>query len=99
MLTESGPQTPDDAQVKAVLDKIGCGRHHSANYCGRRAKGLSLLPEALGNSGARFSHDDRQIPGRRANVTVRIYTPNPRELAHPVFFHAGFCGGQPGHAR
>jgi len=84
------PQAPDDPQLKTVLDRKKTAAASLGHLCGRRAKGLSLLPKALGTPEHVFHIDDRQIPGPAGTVTVRIYTPNPtRGLPILVFFHGG----------
>jgi len=54
--TESGTQTPDDAQVKAVLDKMAAAGITRPNTVADVRKAYLFLPEAIGNSGALFSH-------------------------------------------
>src|SRR5258706_2071113 len=90
MLTESGPQTPDDAQVKAVLDKMAAAGITRPTTVADVRKAYLFYPKLSGTPEHVFHIDDRQIPGPAGNVTVRIYTPNPtRGLPILVFFHGG----------
>src|SRR5258708_12183388 len=104
MLTESGPQTPDDAQVKAVLDKMAAAGITRPTTVADVRKAYLFYPKLSGTPEHVFHIDDRQIPGPACKVTVRIYTPNPTQ-SFPilVFFHlrggwAGPPSGRPPHA-
>src|SRR5258706_6175927 len=101
MLTESGPQTPDDAQVKAVLDKMAAAGITRPTTVADVRKAYLFYPKLSGTPEHVFHIDDRQIPGPAGNVTVRIYTPNPtRGLPILVFFHGRrFVAGGPGSHR
>jgi len=92
-LTESGPQTPDEAPVNAGSRQDGCGRHYSANYVAD-VRRLSLLPEASREIRSTFSHDDRKIIGRRASHSPH-YNPNPTRGCPSWFLSmAGVLCGQ-----
>jgi acetyl esterase len=89
-LTESGPQTPDDAQGKAVLDKMTAAGITRPTTVADVRKAYLFYPKLSRTPEHVFRIDDRQIPGPAGNVTVRIYTPNPtRGLPILVFFHGG----------
>jgi acetyl esterase/lipase len=89
-LTESGPQTPDDAQVNAVLDKMAAAGITRPTTVADVRKAYLFYPKLSGTPEHVFHIDDRKIIGPAGNVTVRIYTPNPtRGLPILVFFHGG----------
>jgi len=90
MLTESGPQTPDDAQVKAVLDKMAAAGITRPTTVADVRKAYLFYPKLSGTPEHVFHIEDRQIPGPLGNITVRVYTPTPTSgLPILVFFHGG----------
>src|SRR5258708_18874160 len=92
MLTESGPQTPDDAQVRAVLDKMAAAGITRPTTVADVRKAYLFYPKLSGTPEHVFHIEDQPA----GNVTVRIYTPNPtRCLSILVFFHGrGFVVGR-----
>jgi len=89
MLTESVPQTPDDAQVKAVLDKMAAAAS-LGQLLWQTCESLSLLTRSSRETPEHVFHiDDRQIPGPAGMSQSRIYTLNQREACHPGFLHGG----------
>src|SRR5260370_10074074 len=89
-LTESGPQTPDDAQVNAVLDKMAAAGITRPTTVADVRKAYLFYPKLSGTPEHVFHIDDRKIIGPAGNVTVRIYTPNSREAwPYLVFFMSG----------
>ena len=90
MLTESGPQTPDDAQVKAVLDKMAAAGITRPSTVADVRRAYLFYPKLSGTPEHVCHIEDPQIPGPASNVTVRVYTPNPTSgLPILVFFHGG----------
>ena len=90
MLMESGPQTPDDAQVKAVLDKMAAAGITRPTTVADVRKAYLFYPKLSGTPEHVFHIEDRQIPGPLGNITVRVYTPTPTSgLPILVFFHGG----------
>src|SRR6266576_2387384 len=89
-LTESGPQTPDDPQVKAVLDKMVAAGITRPSTVADVRRAYLFYPKLSGTAEHVFHIEDRQIPGPLGNITVRVYTPNPTSgLPILVFFHGG----------
>src|SRR5467141_4528382 len=91
-LTESGPQTPDDAQVKAVLDKMAAAGVSRPTTVADVRKAYLFYPTLSGSPEQIFRIEDRDIPGpaAKANIGVRVYTPNSTSgLPIFVFFHGG----------
>jgi acetyl esterase len=89
-LTESGPQTPNDAQVKAVLDKMAAAGINRPSTVADVRKAYLFYPKLSGTREPIFQVEDRQIPGPAGNVTVRVYIPNSTSgLPVLVFFHGG----------
>jgi acetyl esterase len=88
----TGPasQTAESPEVKAVLAKMaaaGVGRPSSVADV-RNA--YLFYPKLSGTPEHVFRVEDRQIPGPRSNLTLRIYTPNQSTgLPMLVFFHGG----------
>jgi len=55
-IRKSEPPTPDDSQVKTVLDKMAAAGIALPTTVADVRKAYLFLPEALRNSGERFSH-------------------------------------------
>src|SRR6266478_8524268 len=90
MPAESGPQTPYDAQVKAVLDKMAAAGITRPTTVADVRRAYLFYPKLSGTPEHVFQIEDRQIPGPLGNITVRVYTPNPTGgLPILVFFHGG----------
>src|SRR5260370_24052423 len=86
MLAESGPQTPDDAQVRAVLDKMAAAGITRPTTVADVRKAYRFYPKLSGTPEHVCHTEDRPA----GNVTVRIYTPTPTGgLPILVFFHGG----------
>lgn len=89
-LAKSGPKEPDDPQVKAVLDKMAAARITRPSTVADVRRAYLFYPKLSGTPEHLFHTEDRQIPGPKGNLTVRIYTPKPTNgLPILVFFHGG----------
>lgn len=88
--TESGPQAPDDPQVKAVLDKMAAAGIIRPTSVADVRKAYLFYPKLSGTPEHVFHIEDRQIPGPAGSLTIRIYTPGPTSGSPIlVFFHGG----------
>ena len=88
--TKSEPQAPVDPQVKAVLNKITAAGIAQPTTVEAARKAYLFYPKLSGTPEHVFRIEDRQIPGPAGNITVRVYTPNPKSgLPILVFFHGG----------
>jgi len=90
VLTELGTQKPDDLEVKVVLDKMAAAGITRPSTVEDVRKAYLFYPRLSGPQERIFHVEDRQIPGARNSITVRIYTPNSTNgLPILVFFHGG----------
>jgi len=90
MLTESGSQTPDDPQVKAVLDKMAAAGITRPSTVADVRRAYLFYPNLSGTPEHVFLIEDRRIPRPGGNIPIRVYTPNSRSgLPMLVFFHGG----------
>src|SRR5258707_5768956 len=90
--TKSESQTPADPQVKAVLDKMAAAGVSRPTTVADVRKAYLFYPTLSGSPEQIFRIEDRDIPGpaAKANIGVRVYTPNStRGLATFVFFQGG----------
>jgi acetyl esterase len=86
----AGTQTPDDPQVKAVLDKMAAAGINRPSTVADVRKAYLFYPKLSGTPEHVFHVEDRQIPGPAGNITVRVYSPNSTSgLPVLVFFHGG----------
>ena len=89
-LKESGPSTPDDPQVKAVLDKMAAAGVTRPSTVEDVRRAYLFYPKLSGTPEHVFQVEDRQIPGPAGNLAIRVYTPNPTSgVPILVFFHGG----------
>src|SRR5258708_26690967 len=72
ILTESGPQTPYDAQVKAVLDKMAAAGITRPTTVPDLRKAYLFYPNLSGTPEDAFYIDDPQIPRPAAGSTSHI---------------------------
>lgn len=96
-LTESGPQTSNDPQVKAVLDKTAAAGIARPATVQDVRKAYLFYPKLSGIPEHLFRIEDRQIPGPRKNIPARVYTPSSKKNGLPILvcFHGGGFVGQP----
>ncbi len=90
--TKSESQTPADPQVKAVLDKMAAAGVSRPTTVADVRKAYLFYPTLSGSPEQIFRIEDRDIPGpaAKANIGVRVYTPNSTSgLPIFVFFHGG----------
>jgi acetyl esterase len=87
---ESTSQTAESPEVKAVLAKMAAAGVIRPSSVADVRKAYLFYPKLSGSPEPVFRVEDRQIRGRRNNLTIRIYTPNARTgLPVFVFFHGG----------
>jgi acetyl esterase len=83
-------QTPDNPQVKTVLDKMAAAGIAQPSTVADVRKAYLFYPKLSGTPEHVFRIEDRQIPGPAGNIPVRIYTPRSENgLPILVFFHGG----------
>jgi len=87
---ESEPGTPDDPQVKAVLDKMALAGISRPSTVDDVRKAYLFYPKLSGTPEPIFHVEDRQIPGIAGDIPIRVYSPDSSNgLPILVFFHGG----------
>ena len=88
--SESEPGTPDDPQVKAVLDKMALAGISRPSTVDDVRKAYLFYPKLSGTPEPIFHAEDRQIPGIAGDIPIRVYSPDSSNgLPILVFFHGG----------
>jgi acetyl esterase len=84
-------KTPEDPQVKAVLEKLAAaGMVHPATLAEVRKAYISVYPKLSGAPENVFRIEDKQIPSSTGSIPIRVYTPiSGASLPILVFFHGG----------
>ena len=87
---KSEPPTPDDPQVKAVLDKMAAAGIVLPTTVADVRKAYLFYPKLSGTPESVFRIQDREVPGPAGNIPLRVYTPSSTSgLPIAVFFHGG----------
>src|SRR5258706_261923 len=76
-LTESGPQEPDDPQLKTVLDRMTAAGITRPSSVADVRKAYLFYPKLSGTPEHVFHIDDRQIPWPAGHLTDLVYPTNP----------------------
>lgn len=89
-LTASGPRSPDDPQVKAILDKMAAAGIARPTTVEDVRKAYRFYPTLSGAPEHVFRVEDREIPRPRGHIRIRVYTASSTSgLPVLVFFHGG----------
>lgn len=88
--TKAEIQKPNGPQVKAVLDKMAAAGIARPATVEDVRKAYLFYPKLSGTPEHVFRIEDREIPGPRKSIPLRVYTPSSkRGLPVLVFFHGG----------